>query len=63
LRSPDAAWIEAGRWDALSEAEKNRFSRICPDLVVEPVLHYQPSAVEGSGVIAGFNLVMARIWD
>lgn len=35
LRSPDAAWIDRTRWDALSEAEKNRFSPICPDFVIE----------------------------
>jgi Uma2 family endonuclease len=35
LRSPDAAWIERTRWDALPEDEKNRFSRICPDFVLE----------------------------
>ncbi len=35
LRSPDAAWIEAARWDALSEADKNRFSPICPDFIIE----------------------------
>jgi Uma2 family endonuclease len=35
LRSPDAAWVEAARWNALSEAEKNRFSPICPDFIIE----------------------------
>ena len=35
LRSPDAAWIEAARWDALSEADKNRFSPLCPDFIIE----------------------------
>jgi Uma2 family endonuclease len=35
IRSPDAAWIEAARWDALSEADKNRFSPICPDFILE----------------------------
>jgi Uma2 family endonuclease len=35
LRSPDAAWIEGARWNALTEAEKNRFSPICPDFVIE----------------------------
>ncbi|MDQ2834189.1 MAG: Uma2 family endonuclease [Acidobacteriota bacterium] len=35
IRSPDAAWIEAARWNALSEAEKNRFSPLCPDFIVE----------------------------
>jgi Uma2 family endonuclease len=35
IRSPDAAWIEATRWDVLSESDKNRFSPICPDFVIE----------------------------
>jgi Uma2 family endonuclease len=35
MRSPDAAWVLAARWDALSEEEQNRFSPICPEFVVE----------------------------
>jgi len=35
MRSPDAAWVRASRWDALSEEEKDRFSPICPEFVVE----------------------------
>jgi Uma2 family endonuclease len=35
LRSPDSAWIKATRWNALSDAEKNRFSPICPDFIIE----------------------------
>ncbi len=35
MRSPDAAWIEAGRWDALSDTEKDRFSPLCPDFLIE----------------------------
>ena len=34
-RSPDAAWIKAERWNALSEAEKASFAPICPDFVIE----------------------------
>ena len=34
-RSPDAAWIQLSRWNALSEAEKASFAPICPDFVVE----------------------------
>ena len=107
MRSPDAAWIEAARWDALSEADKDRFAPICPDFIIElrsqsddlaeleakmerwiangakvawlidperqvvaiyrpddqpEVLHY-PTSVQGNGIVAGFELVMARIWD
>ncbi len=107
IRSPDAAWIEAARWDVLSEAEKNRFSPLCPDFIVElrspsddmtalevkmeqwitngaklawlidpveqavslyrscesPETHLQPTSVRGNDPIAGFELIMARIWD
>ena len=35
MRSPDAAWILRSRWDALSDRDKDRFSPICPDFVIE----------------------------
>lgn len=34
-RSPDAAWMKREKWDALSEREKRKFSRVVPDFVVE----------------------------
>lgn len=34
-RSPDFCWIRGERWQRLSEDEKNKFSSICPDFVVE----------------------------
>jgi Uma2 family endonuclease len=34
-RSPDAAWIRKSRWDALTAEEKDEFSPICPDFVIE----------------------------
>ena len=107
MRSPDAAWVQSARWDALSAAEKERFSPVCPDFLVElrspsdnlaslefkmerwiangaqiawlidpmlravviyrngeqPEVHHNPTSVQGSGVIAGFGLPMARVWD
>ena len=33
--SPDASWIELGRWEAISPEERRRFAPICPDFVVE----------------------------
>ena len=107
IRSPDAAWIEAARWDALSEQDKNRFSPLCPDFVIElrspsdnlagleakmaqwtangaklawlidPLgqtvsicsagqsaeVRHHPASVQGGGVMGGFELDMARIWD
>ena len=34
-RSPDAAWISAERWSALTATERRGFAHICPDFVVE----------------------------
>jgi Uma2 family endonuclease len=34
-RSPDLCWIRKERWEALTEKERERFSPICPDFVVE----------------------------
>jgi hypothetical protein len=28
-----------------------------------PEVHHRPSSVQGNGVMAGFELVMARIWE
>jgi Uma2 family endonuclease len=35
IRSPDAAWIEQSRWDALTADQKRKFAPICPDFVIE----------------------------
>jgi len=35
MRMPDAAWVDAARWDALTEEEKDGFSPICPEFVIE----------------------------
>jgi Uma2 family endonuclease len=34
-RSPDAAWIQNDRWNALTEEQKASFAPICPDFVIE----------------------------
>ncbi len=34
-RSPDASWVTMDRWNALTQAEKERFAPLCPDFVVE----------------------------
>jgi Uma2 family endonuclease len=34
-RSPDASWVRAERWDALSENERENFPPLAPDFVVE----------------------------
>ncbi len=35
VRSPDASVVRLDRWQALSEAERESFAPLCPDLVVE----------------------------
>lgn len=34
-RSPDVAWIQLERWEALSPEERETFPPICPDFIVE----------------------------
>lgn len=34
-RSPDVAWVQADRWQALSEREQEQFPPLCPDFVIE----------------------------
>ena len=34
-RSPDVAWLRKERWEALSAEQRNEFTQICPDFVVE----------------------------
>ena len=106
MRCPDAAWVRSARWDALSEQDKDRFSPLCPDFIIElrspsdslpeletkmqqwiangaqlawlidpieqavsiyrpgqpPELLAHPTSVQGDGPMAGFELVMERIW-
>jgi Uma2 family endonuclease len=35
VRSPDASVVRLERWQTLSEAERDGFPPLCPDLVVE----------------------------
>jgi Uma2 family endonuclease len=34
-RSPDVAWVERSRWQALSPIERQKFPPLCPDFVIE----------------------------
>lgn len=34
-RSPDAAWVAADRWEALSREDRERPAPLCPDFVIE----------------------------
>ncbi|MGF1457658.1 MAG: Uma2 family endonuclease [Leptolyngbyaceae cyanobacterium] len=35
FRSPDAAWVELSRWQALTPEEREGFCPLCPDFVIE----------------------------
>ena len=35
VRSPDVSWIEIGRWNSLSDQQKQGFAPIDPDFVIE----------------------------
>ena len=35
VRSPDCSWVTLARWEALPEAERDRFSNLVPDFVLE----------------------------
>lgn len=35
IRSPDASWMKAERWNALTTEEQASFAPICPDFVIE----------------------------
>jgi len=35
LRSPDASWIQAARWQSLSDQERKTFPPVAPDFVIE----------------------------
>ncbi|HEY9812145.1 MAG TPA: Uma2 family endonuclease [Candidatus Sericytochromatia bacterium] len=34
-RSPDAAWVEKSRWEALTAEDREKFIPLCPDFVIE----------------------------
>lgn len=34
-RSPDAAWVELSRWNALSDEDRQKFPPLAPDFVIE----------------------------
>ena len=35
VRSPDISWIRNDRWKKLPDSEKNKFTAICPDFIIE----------------------------
>ena len=63
-RSPDAAWIEASRWEALSPEARDKFPPIAPDFVIElrsssdrlPTLQAKMQEYRDNGVRLGWLL-------
>jgi Uma2 family endonuclease len=61
-RSPDAAWVELSRWEALTPAQRQKFPPIAPDFVIElrsrtdslPMLQEKMQEYMGSGVKLGW---------
>ena len=47
VRSPDASVVRLERWQALSEAERDGFPPLCPDLVVELAVYVANGASLG----------------
>ena len=62
IREPDASWIRREKWDTLSQEQKDRFGRFCPDFVVElrsrtdrlPVLLDKMSEYMANGATLGW---------
>ena len=73
--SPDASAVRLERWQALSQAEREGFPPLCPDLVVElaspsdslPTLRRKMAAYMANGARLGWLLVPAQraveIWQ
>ena len=61
-RSPDASWVRREKWDRLSKRQKQTFSPMCPDFVVElrsqtdrlPVLFDKMSEYLANGASLGW---------
>lgn len=35
IRSPDVAWVQKDRWEAIPEEQQEKFAPVCPDFVIE----------------------------
>jgi len=63
-RSPDAAWIEASRWESLDPGDREKFPPIAPDFVIElrsasdslPTLQAKMQEYQDNGVRLGWLL-------
>jgi Uma2 family endonuclease len=46
VRAPDASWISFERWHALTEAQRQKFPEVIPDIVIEIVSYYDSYAAQ-----------------
>jgi Uma2 family endonuclease len=46
VRAPDASWISFERWHSLTEAQRKKYPRVIPDVVVEIVSDYDSYAAQ-----------------
>jgi Uma2 family endonuclease len=46
VRAPDASWISSERWHALSDAQREKFPHVLPDVVIEIVSYYDSYAAQ-----------------
>lgn len=61
LRSPDAAWVELSRWEALTPEQRTKFPPLAPDFVIElrsstdrlPLLREKMEEYRSNGVRLG----------
>jgi Uma2 family endonuclease len=61
-KSPDAAWVELSRWEAVSRDERKKFARLVPDFVIElrsetdrlPPLQAKMAEYQDNGVRLGW---------
>jgi Uma2 family endonuclease len=75
VRSPDASVVRLERWQALSEAEREGFAPLCPDLVIElaspsdeaQALRKKMAAYMANGALLGWLLLpqsrTVEIWQ
>lgn len=55
MRSPDAAWVSAAQWNALTEMQRKRqYAPVCPEFVIE--------LRSGSDELAALQRKMTDVW-
>lgn len=62
MRSPDAAWVRKTRWDALSGEDQERRTVWFYRPGETPEEYHGPASLQGTGPVAGFELVLGKVW-